>query len=114
LNRWEPRLVAGTVTFERVSAGGRHSCGETRTNQVYCWGNNLFGELGDGTTTRRLTPVPVAGGRFFRQLSVGHFYTCAVSAADAAGYCWGKNEYGTLGDGTRIDRSTPTPVAGPS
>jgi alpha-tubulin suppressor-like RCC1 family protein len=46
-----------------VSAGpaGSHTCGITTGNKIYCWGDNAFGQLGDGTTTRRLSPVKVAG-----------------------------------------------------
>jgi alpha-tubulin suppressor-like RCC1 family protein len=60
-NRGRPTLVAGGLRFLEVYAGGAHSCGITTTNRAYCWGSNSFGQLGDGTTTQRLTPVPVAG-----------------------------------------------------
>jgi alpha-tubulin suppressor-like RCC1 family protein len=50
------------VSFAAVSGGTWHSCGLAVGGAAYCWGNNPDGELGDGTTTNRLTPVPVAGG----------------------------------------------------
>ena len=46
-------------TFARVSAGGAHTCGVTAGGAAYCWGYNGDGELGDGTTTNRLSPVLV-------------------------------------------------------
>jgi len=58
-----PTKVAGGLLFAGVSAGpvGSHTCGITTGNKIYCWGDNAFGQLGDGTTTRRFSPVKVAG-----------------------------------------------------
>jgi alpha-tubulin suppressor-like RCC1 family protein len=63
LARYVPNKVAGGLLFAGVSAGpaGSHTCGITTGNKIYCWGDNAFGQLGDGTTTRRLSPVKVAG-----------------------------------------------------
>jgi len=44
-----------------VSPQATHSCGVTTNNRIYCWGSNGAGQLGDGTTTRRLVPTAVAG-----------------------------------------------------
>jgi alpha-tubulin suppressor-like RCC1 family protein len=89
-----------------------HACGITTTNVAYCWGDNTLGQLGDGTRTTRLKPVPVAGGLFFAQLSAGADYTCGKTAANVA-YCWGDNLLGALGDGTWQNvRTRPTLVAG--
>jgi len=57
-----PVPVAGGLRFLQLSAGARHACGVTVGNVAYCWGPNSFGRLGDGTTTDRNVPVPVAGG----------------------------------------------------
>jgi alpha-tubulin suppressor-like RCC1 family protein len=87
-----------------------HTCGETTQNRAYCWGDNSSGQLGDGTTTRRLTPVAVAGGLFFSQVSAGAA-TCGRTPA-AVAYCWGYNGEGAVGDGTTTTRLRPVPVAG--
>jgi alpha-tubulin suppressor-like RCC1 family protein len=77
-------------------------------------GLNIFGELGDKTTTQRLTPVRVhAGGLRFRQVSAGSGHTCRVTTGGLA-YCWGVNFLGQLGDGTTITRRRPVAVAGAS
>jgi alpha-tubulin suppressor-like RCC1 family protein len=65
-----PVAVAGGLSFESISAGagdstGVHTCGVTSSGAAYCWGNNAFGELGDGTTINRVTPVAVRGNLAF-------------------------------------------------
>jgi alpha-tubulin suppressor-like RCC1 family protein len=80
---------------------------------VYCWGNNIAGQLGDGTTTFRAVPVAVIEGHRFTQVSGGGLHTCGVS--DQAAWRWGTNQFGTPGLGSSGGRSTvPQPVASPS
>jgi len=112
-SRSTPGLVAGGVSFATVSAAGQdHTCGLTTAGSVYCWGYNGFGELGDGTTTSRTSPVLVVGGVTFAAVSArGGVYTCGVTAAGAA-YCWGDNGDGKLGDGTTTSRTSPVLVSG--
>jgi alpha-tubulin suppressor-like RCC1 family protein len=94
-----------------VHSGGGHTCGETAGNLVYCWGSNTKGQLGNGTTSRRLTPVQVTGATRFSQVSAGASHTCGVTA-EAKAYCWGINREGQLGDGTFAKRLAPVPVLG--
>ena len=117
-----PGAVAGGLSFERVTAGWRHACGETTLNRAYCWGLNNTGALGVGTSSGpelcntlpcSSEPVAVLGGLFFGQLSAGPSHTCGKTPDDVA-YCWGANSQGEVGDGTFENRTTPTPVAGPS
>jgi alpha-tubulin suppressor-like RCC1 family protein len=113
----EPSPADATVTtharsFRQVSAGAAHTCGVTTSNLAYCWGSNDEGQLGDGTRTRRLRPVAVAGGRHFVQISAGGVHTCAVTDENRA-YCWGDNNDGQLGNGnTTTGRSTPGVISG--
>lgn len=95
----------------RLAAGNRHTCRLTSEGNASCWGDNGFGQLGDGTESRRHTPVPVTGSLSFAALSAGGSHTCAVTAQGAA-YCWGANSFGHLGDGTSTDRSSPVLVNG--
>ena len=117
-----PNAVAGGRTFAGVSAGGAHTCAVTTAKVAYCWGWNFYGQVGDGTSafsptfnTRRLTPVPVAGGRLFATVVAANSrpYTCGVTI-DNRGYCWGENVSGQLGDGTTSHRAVPTAVAPPT
>ena len=106
-----PALVAGTLSFGSVSAGGSHTCGVTAEGDAYCWGSNSFGQLGDGTTTDRSSPVLVGGGLSFATVSAGGSHTCGLTTASTA-YCWGWNSKGQLGDGTQTDRLSPVLVLG--
>ena len=84
-----PKPVSGGLSFERVSAGaGFHTCAETTANRAYCWGSNGVGKLGDGTTTKSLTPVAVVGGLSFNQVSAGGAHSCGKTPEGRA-YCWG-------------------------
>jgi alpha-tubulin suppressor-like RCC1 family protein len=106
-----PGLVSGGLTFAAVSAGGDHTCGVTMNGVAYCWGRNLEGQLGDGTTTFRATPGLVSGGLTFAVVSAGTTYTCGVTTSGVA-YCWGYNGFGQLGDGTTTFRTAPVLVSG--
>jgi alpha-tubulin suppressor-like RCC1 family protein len=91
-----------------VSAGHQHACARRADSTVWCWGDDEFGQLGDGTTGDlathlRLSPVRVRrGGDFLTgvsAVSVGDFHSCA-RRVDGTAWCWGDGESGQLGDGT--------------
>jgi alpha-tubulin suppressor-like RCC1 family protein len=52
--------VAGGLSFQSLSAGGGHTCGLTTTGAAHCWGDNRDGQLGDGLTSYRTSPVAFA------------------------------------------------------
>src|SRR3954447_24223665 len=79
--------TAAALSFRHIAAGYFHSCGVTTANVAYCWGYNSNGQLGDGTFTARLRPVPVLGGLQFRAVSAGLHHSCGV-ATDNQAYCW--------------------------
>jgi alpha-tubulin suppressor-like RCC1 family protein len=103
--------LLGLSSFRQISAGGGHTCALTGVGVAFCWGSNSSGQLGDGTTMDRHSPVAVAGGLTFSAISAGLLHTCALTALGDA-YCWGDNFTGELGDGTRTGRFTPVAVAG--
>ena len=106
--------LAAAVTspsYGQIAIGGNHTCGVTSGGLIYCWGNNGFGQLGDGTTQNRLKPVPVQVGALrFRRVTAGWSHTCAETTNGKA-YCWGNNIWGQLGIGSASGASRLTPVA---
>lgn len=90
-----------------MASGGQHTCFLTSAGGVKCWGNNQFGELGDGTTMERNGPVDVVGlSSGVLAIVSNRFSSCAL--LPGAVKCWGSGLSGQLGDGTFADRQ-PTP-----
>ena len=110
-NQVNPTPVATTLTFVQMSTGSAHTCAVTAAGGAYCWGDNSYGQVGDGSRTQRVAPVKVAGNLVFRHVRAGWDHTCGVATNDVA-YCWGRNKVGQLGDGTVLTRGRPTRVAG--
>ncbi len=109
-SRPNPTRVRGLPgSAVRLSAGAVSTCAILVDGRAYCWGQNVHGELGDGTRENRTSPSPVAGGLRFRSIYAGGALTCGFTT-DGAQYCWGLNQSGELGDGTRESRSVPTRV----
>jgi alpha-tubulin suppressor-like RCC1 family protein len=113
-SRLSPVPVLGGLQFRQVDAGTWHTCGVTRDNRAYCWGQNYYGQLGIGGGDRylnRTTPVAVLSSHRFLQVSAGGIHTCGITT-DSQAFCWGSNRYGQVGDGTTTTRRRPVLVAG--
>ena len=111
-DRFTPVAVSGLASgVQAVNAGG-NTCALITSGGVLCWGYNGHGELGDGTTTNSSTPVAVSGlNSGVQAVSTGGGQTCGLTSASGL-VCWGWNDHGQLGDGTKTDRSTPVAVSG--
>jgi len=119
-----PTLVGGGLTFTSLVAGGDVTCGLVAGGAAYCWGDNRYGQSGNGKAdTNGVTiATPVVGGHTFITLGASNSsgdgpdaggHVCGVTSSGAA-FCWGENTWGQLGTGTQggppPDSATPTPV----
>jgi prepilin-type N-terminal cleavage/methylation domain-containing protein len=91
--------------------GEHHTCYFKSDGTVWCWGENNYGQLGNGTYTNSLTPVQVTGLSNVAALYVGNYENCVVKI-DGTAWCWGLNDSGQIGDNTTSNRSTPVQVSG--
>ncbi|HLU26578.1 MAG TPA: hypothetical protein VKZ58_12820 [Longimicrobiales bacterium] len=114
-----PKPVASELRFSALTAERFHACGLGPAGALHCWGDNSFGQLGDGSFTGSTVPVPVKGAPLLTTVSAGSFHTCGLTPSGTA-YCWGFNEWGQLGTEETPDECTsqkfrcsnqPVPVA---
>jgi alpha-tubulin suppressor-like RCC1 family protein len=83
----------------QIGTGFGNSCARVADGRVACWGDNTAGEVGDGTTVQRNTPVFVDGLANVSAISVGSMFTCAIVEPARSLRCWGLDNWGQLGDG---------------
>ena len=96
-------------TAKQVSAGQDHTCALLDNDMIKCWGNGLYGQLGQGNSENigdnmeemgdYLAAVDLGSGRTAKQVSAGEAHTCALLDNDMI-KCWGKGYYGQLGQGS--------------
>lgn len=100
-----PKKVAqGDLQFSYISAGLTSSCALTVDREVYCWGYNQYGQVGDGTVDQiRITnPTKVVGDHHFTTVSGGGAHACGL-VDDGQVWCWGLAGPGLLGNGASGD-----------
>lgn len=96
-----------------LALGSMHACAVTVSGGMQCWGDNFYGQLGDGTTRAHRLPAPVGGVFAHDGVSAGESFTCSL-ATDASqqrgAYCWGGGSLSQLGNGGYDTKVVPTPV----
>lgn len=106
--------VLSGKTILHISASSYFTCAIASDNQIYCWGYNDHGQLGDTTVTQRLVPTAVStagvlSGKTILQMATGINSVCVI-ASDYKAYCWGANDHGQLGDNTFVEKHQPVAV----
>jgi len=109
------RSAANPLVGVAASAGGSHTCAVTAAGTARCWGSNVFGQIGDGTSGQgniRTNPTRVLGlAEGASAVLPGGVHSCARSPSGGV-LCWGRNAFGQVGDGTTTDRPLPVVVTG--
>ncbi|MDH3731255.1 MAG: signal peptidase I, partial [Acidimicrobiia bacterium] len=109
----------GTLTgIAHIGVGAKHTCAVTTTQNMYCWGHNDQGQLGNSTTSSSSDPGPVLGSpenplKPVLTVAAGLKHSC-MSLMDLTVYCWGRNDKGQVGDGTTTNTPILSPVVDPS
>lgn len=99
----------------KISSGSNHSAAISSTGRVFMWGDNNAGQVGNGTTVTQRTPVNItssfgyASGETVVDIDTGGSNTGAVTSTGRV-FTFGSNNIGQLGDGTTINRTTPTEI----
>ena len=105
--------VATAITASQtaqVTVGAGFVCARLTTGEVGCLGSNDAGQLGHGTTSDDPMFVSLSGGRQYADVAAGGRHACAIEQTTLQLWCWGANDSGQLGDGTRTDRDVPVLV----
>ncbi len=100
---------SATSCWQTVSAGYTHSVGIKTDGTLWAWGDNGYGQLGDGTTTNKNIPTQIGSANNWESVSASGGFTVAIKA-DGTLWAWGNNTFGQLGDGTTTNRTTPTQI----
>ncbi|HXI20883.1 MAG TPA: hypothetical protein VNH46_07360, partial [Gemmatimonadales bacterium] len=109
----QPTAVSGGAAWVGLGLSGAsgdiHTCGVSTGGSLACWGSDLYGQLGNGTTSTTAVTAPLTIASGYGQATAGTYFSCGVTAA-GAGRCWGLNNFGNLGDSTKTQRTSPTAV----
>ena len=100
-----------SVQFKEMAVGFYHILALDKDNNLWAWGDNEYGKLGDETTTNKASPTKIETGITFVQLSAGYFHSAGIDN-DGKLWSWGYNKYGQLGDGTTTQQTKPIKIMG--
>jgi len=107
----QPVQVTGLNNVKAVSSGLQHCLALKTDDAVWAWGDNEWGQLGDGTTTNRYLPTQVKILEGIIAISAGDYHSLALKS-DGTVWAWGDNESGELGNGTTANSYVPVQVKG--
>ena len=101
------QTIAGGTNWKLVASGWLHTAAIKTDGTLWTWGYNYYGTLGDNTIANKSSPVQtIAGGTNWKLVAGGRYHTAAIKT-DGTLWLWGRNNYGQLGDNTRVSKSSP-------
>ncbi len=103
-----PVRVGTKIDWAQVSAANNHTCAVDDATDLWCWGSDAWGKLGNGVAGTQHAPQLITSG--VAQVDTGDEHTCAVLTSGRT-HCWGRNRFGAVGDGTSTDRDVPIEVS---
>jgi alpha-tubulin suppressor-like RCC1 family protein len=106
----KPLRFGPSLALTAIAVGDSSACAIATSGRAYCWGDNTFGQIGNGSTAAQKSPTLVTAGLNFTSITVGGGHACALAAGGAA-YCWGQDSSGQLGDARVGHSTTPIPVS---
>ena len=111
-SKLQPYKIYGNKTFCQISSGYGYSIAIDKNSKAWGWGYNHNGQLGDNTIVSKLTPVSILGAnKTFCIISSGYDHSMVIDKNGKI-WCWGRNNWGQLGDYTIGDKYTPVSILG--
>jgi len=101
--------VVDTSKFVQIAAGDAHNIALKADGSLWAWGNNSYGQLGDGSTVSKITPVQIGTAKDWKSIVAGGWQTLALKI-DGSLWAWGNNNSGQLGDGSTVNKNTPVQI----
>ena len=100
------------ANLKNIAAGGYHSLAINKDDELYAWGLNNRGQLGDGSNTNKNIPIRIdiaTNNANWKSIVAGYYHSLMINA-DGQLYAWGYNEYGQLGDGSNTNKNIPARI----
>ncbi|MBN2724387.1 MAG: hypothetical protein JXR95_09980 [Deltaproteobacteria bacterium] len=110
----EEVILEEQTTINSADGGDNSTCALDDSGDAWCWGSNLYGQLGNNETTDSLVPVEVEmpAGITFTAISTGSYFSCAIDTEGQI-WCWGSNNYGQLGNNLSVNSPVPVEIHNP-
>ena len=102
-------ILVGDPEFEDMVGGRNHAVGLKNDGSAYAWGDNQFGQLGDGTLVNKSSPVSVLGNHSFTELAPASDHNLALKE-DGSLFGWGRNDYRQLGSASPLEEATTVDI----
>ena len=117
VNKSSPVQISSS-SWTALSAGRYYTLALKSNGTLFAWGSNNYGQLGDSTTVNKSSPVQVGDLNSWKTITAGQTFSSGVAEFNIAGnffsilYTWGDNQFGQLGRGDTINKSSPVGVTG--